>query len=214
MPFRPTSCSASFTSSSLNGLMTASIFFMKPNSPIRVGAKVACYPDPSVAGTVPGPRTACGRASRSRGPFPGQSCRLFLVQQVGSAQASQGVAAGQTKPASQAAVRASDTGARSKRSLAIPLRGGQYAGFDRRNGRHRLQDLGGDLVWVALRVRAPVLEVTPVTVADEAVRDADGRAAVGNAVAEGVDRLGLVLAGQPHVIVRPVNRDVVFARRL
>src|SRR4051794_20161321 len=176
MPFRPTSCSASFTSSSLNGLMTASIFFMKPNSPIRVGAKVACYPDPSVAGTVPGPRTACARASRSHGPFPGQSCR--------------------------------------KRPLAIPLRGGQYAGVDRRNGRHRLQDLGGDLVWVALRVRAPVLEVTPVTVADEAVRDADGRAAVGNAVAEGVDRLGLVLAGQTHVVVRPVDRDVVFARRL
>src|SRR5215472_13367313 len=33
MPCRPTSCSASFTSSSLNGLMTASIFFMRAQNP-------------------------------------------------------------------------------------------------------------------------------------------------------------------------------------
>ena len=37
MPCRPTSCSASFTSSSLNGLMMASIFFMRVQRPGRPG---------------------------------------------------------------------------------------------------------------------------------------------------------------------------------
>src|SRR3954454_6603296 len=38
MPLRPISCSASFTSSSLKGLMTASIFFMRARTPVGTGA--------------------------------------------------------------------------------------------------------------------------------------------------------------------------------
>ena len=45
----------------------------------------------------------------------------------------------------------------------------------------------------------------------EAVRDADRRAAVRHAVVELVDRLRLVEARQPHVVVGPVDRDVLVA---
>src|SRR3954451_21907176 len=73
----------------------------------------------------------------------------------------------------------------------------------RRVGRDRLpllQDPAGDLVRVGERVRAPVLEVPPVLVRDEGVRDPDRRAAVRDAVVELVDRLRLVQTGQPHVV--------------
>src|SRR5262249_60702369 len=63
-----------------------------------------------------------------------------------------------------------------------------------RNGRDRLQDLRSDLVWVALRVRTTVFQVTLVAVVDEGVRHADRSAAVGHAIAERVDQARLVLA--------------------
>src|SRR5205085_10883109 len=65
-------------------------------------------------------------------------------------------------------------------------------------GRHRgdrLEDLRSDLVGVALRVRAAVFQIPLVPVVDEAVGHSDRGTAVGDAIAEGVDRCGLVLAG-------------------
>src|SRR3954452_16172745 len=66
-----------------------------------------------------------------------------------------------------------------------------------RDRRDRLQDLRGDGVGVALRVRAAVFEIAPVgIVLDERVRYADRGAAVGHAIAELVPGRSLVLAGQ------------------
>src|SRR3981189_3432242 len=62
-----------------------------------------------------------------------------------------------------------------------------------RNRCDRLQDLGGDLVGVALRIRTAVFEIALVPVIDEAVRHADRGATVRDAVAELMDRSGLVL---------------------
>src|SRR5215475_11874812 len=78
-----------------------------------------------------------------------------------------------------------------------------------RNRRDRLQDLRSDLVWVALGVRTAIFQIALVAVVDEGVRHADRGATVGNTPAEGVDRRGLVLAGQAHVVVGTIDRDVV-----
>src|SRR5882757_5678728 len=80
-----------------------------------------------------------------------------------------------------------------------------------RNLSDRLQDLRSDLVGVALRVRAAVFQIALVAVVGEGMRHADRSAAVGNAVGEVTDRRRLVLAGQTHVVVRTVDRDVVGA---
>src|SRR5205814_6572319 len=91
--------------------------------------------------------------------------------------------------------------------IASPLgRGRLGAGRDFRDG---LQDLGRDLVGVALRVRTAVFQIALVSVVGEGVRNADRRATVGNAVAELVPGGGLVLAGQALVVVRPVDGNVV-----
>src|SRR5437879_5149152 len=94
-----------------------------------------------------------------------------------------------------------------RRSLIVsPLcRGRLGAGRDFRDG---LQDLGRDLVGVALRVRTAVFQIALVSVVGEGVRNADRRAAVGNAVAELVPGGSLVLAGQALVVVRPVDGNV------
>src|SRR5437879_10563597 len=63
----------------------------------------------------------------------------------------------------------------------------------RRDRCNSLQDLRSDLVGVALRVRPAVFEIAFVAVVYEAVRYPDRCAAVGHAVAELMDRLGLVL---------------------
>src|SRR4030081_3241297 len=76
-----------------------------------------------------------------------------------------------------------------------------------RNGSDRLQYLGSDLVGVALRVRAAIFQIALVAVVGEGMRHPDRGAAVRNTVAEGVDRGGLMLSGQAHVVVRTVNRD-------
>src|SRR6266852_131715 len=68
-----------------------------------------------------------------------------------------------------------------------------------RNRGHRLQDLRSDLVGVALRVRAAVFQVALIAAVGEGMRHADRSAAVGDTVAEGIDRRGLVLARQTHV---------------
>src|SRR5262245_8392402 len=56
MLFRPTSCRASFTSSSLKGLMIASIFFMHPHPDRRVVSAAL----PSVRSRVHGPCQLAG----------------------------------------------------------------------------------------------------------------------------------------------------------
>src|SRR5215467_15227383 len=85
------------------------------------------------------------------------------------------------------------------------------AGRNRRDG---LQDLRSDLVWVALRVRAAIFQIALVAVVDEGMRHADRGTAIGHAIGEGVDRCRLVLAGQAHVVVRTIDRDVVGAGTL
>src|SRR5216684_2764443 len=76
------------------------------------------------------------------------------------------------------------------------LSGGRLG--DGRNRRDRLQDLGSDLVGVALRVRTAVFEIALVAAIGEAVGYADRGAAVRDAISEVADRSGLVLAGQAH----------------
>ena len=66
-----------------------------------------------------------------------------------------------------------------------------------RDGRDRLQDAAGDGVGIALGVRTAIFEVALVTGRHEAVWDADGSPAVGDAPVEFVDRL---------VSWRPVRR--------
>ena len=78
-----------------------------------------------------------------------------------------------------------------------------------RHGVDRLQDPRSDLVGVPLRVRATIFQVALVVVLDEAVRHADRSAAVGHALGEIVDGLGLVQAGQAQVVVRAVDGDVL-----
>src|SRR5882672_4708982 len=80
-----------------------------------------------------------------------------------------------------------------------------------RNLGDRFEDLRSDLVGVALRVRAAVFQIALVAVVDEGMWNADRSAAIGNAVGEGIDRRRLVLAGQAHVVIRTVDRDVVGA---
>src|SRR6516165_2760194 len=74
-----------------------------------------------------------------------------------------------------------------------------------------LQNLGRDLVGVALRVRTTIFQIAFVAVVDKGMRHADRGAAVGDTPAKGVDRGGLVLAGQAHVVVRTIDGDVVGA---
>src|SRR6478609_9609158 len=80
-----------------------------------------------------------------------------------------------------------------------------------RDERDGLEDPRGDLIRVALGVWTAVFEVALVVVLHEAVRHADGSAAVGEAVGELVDRLGLVETGQAKVVVRAVDGNVLLA---
>src|SRR4029079_19373565 len=93
-------------------------------------------------------------------------------------------------------------------TAAAALGGG--ADLADRDGLDSLEDLRGNLVGIALRVGTAIFQIAPVVVLDEAVRHANRCATVGDAVAELVDRGSLVLAGQPHVIVGTVDRDVIF----
>src|SRR5690242_12090035 len=93
-----------------------------------------------------------------------------------------------------------------RRLEAIYLRLRRLRGRNRGDG---LENTAGDLVGVALGVRAAILEIALVAVVDEAVRNADGRATVCNAVVEFVDRLGLVETGETEVVVRSVHGDVL-----
>src|ERR1700756_1511362 len=93
-------------------------------------------------------------------------------------------------------------------SLRAVLLGRRRLGRGRNFG-NRLQDLRSDLVGVVLRVRTAVFEVTLVAVVHEGMRHADRSATVSQAKAELVPGRGLVLAGQPLVVVRTVDGDVV-----
>ena len=67
------------------------------------------------------------------------------------------------------------------------------------------------MVWIALGVWTAVFQVALILVVlNEAVWDADGSATVSNTVGELVDGLGLVQAGEAHVVVWTVNSDVFF----
>ncbi len=72
-----------------------------------------------------------------------------------------------------------------------------------------LEHAARDLVRVALGVRTTILKVALVLVVHEAVGHADRGTAIGDSVAELVDRLGLVESGQTEVVVRTVNGDVL-----
>src|SRR5256885_1290962 len=76
----------------------------------------------------------------------------------------------------------------------------------------RLQNPTRDAVGISLRVRAAILEMAAVAVLDEAGRDADRRAWIGDAVRELVDCRGLVQAGQAQVVLGAVAGDVRGAR--
>src|SRR3954469_6234987 len=76
---------------------------------------------------------------------------------------------------------------RRERVLDQHLRGGRL---------DRLQDAAGDAVGIGHRVGPAIFEVAAVAVAYEAVRDADRRPAVGDAVGEVADRRRFVEAGQ------------------
>src|SRR6266566_3841458 len=67
-------------------------------------------------------------------------------------------------------------------------------------------------LWrIALRVRTAIFEIALVAVIGEAVGYTDRGAAVRDAISEVADRSGLVLAGQAHVVVRAIDRDMIFA---
>merc|ERR1719198_1647767 len=91
--------------------------------------------------------------------------------------------------------------------LLLRLGGLLLLGHDALAG--RLQDARGDAVGVAVRRRAAVLHVALAVLLGVA-RDADRRAAVGDAVLEVVDAAGLVLARKALVVALAVLRDVLL----
>ena len=64
--------------------------------------------------------------------------------------------------------------------------------FYLQNGFDRLNDPSQNLVWIGLGVRTTIFEVALIATVDEAVRNSNRRSTVSHAVAELVDRLGLV----------------------
>src|SRR2546430_2120270 len=68
----------------------------------------------------------------------------------------------------------------------------------------RLQNPTRDAVGISHRVRPAILEIAAVAALDETVRDADRRAAIGDAVRELVDCRGLVQAGRAKVVLGAV----------
>src|ERR1700730_5308694 len=83
-----------------------------------------------------------------------------------------------------------------------------WGGLRLRHRCDRLKNAAGDLVGIAGRVRTPIFEVTFVAVIDETMRHTNGSPAIGQAVVEFVDRLGLVQTGQTQMIVRSIHRDM------
>src|SRR5215831_4584411 len=67
------------------------------------------------------------------------------------------------------------SGSFTRQPLLRPLRRNLGAGRHRRD---RLQDLRGDLVWVALRVRTAIFQIALIAVVDERVRHADRSATI------------------------------------
>ena len=64
--------------------------------------------------------------------------------------------------------------------------------FYLQNGFDRLNDPSQNLVWIGLGVRTTIFEVALIATVDEAVRNSNRRSTVSHAIAELVDRLGLV----------------------
>src|SRR5579872_1510143 len=85
---------------------------------------------------------------------------------------------------------------------------GEKAGLGYRNGMDRLQDAGDDLVRIGFGIRTPVFQVALITVLDEVNGQADGSAAIRQAVAELIDGLGFMQAGQAQVVVGTIDGDV------
>ena len=64
----------------------------------------------------------------------------------------------------------------------------------------KFTDIGG---------RAPILQVA-ITLSGNVTRDTNGSTTVGNTRAESADVSGLVAAGETHVIVVPVDGDMLI----
>ena len=100
----------------------------------------------------------------------------------------------------------------SPRHAGTNLSDGSEPVFNRlRNRCDRAQNLRRDLVGIALGIRTAIFEVSPVAIGDKAVRHADRRTAIGDAIAELMDGLGLVLAGQAQMVVRSVYGNMLIA---
>ena len=76
---------------------------------------------------------------------------------------------------------------------------------------NRLENTTGNQIRVSGGIRTAVFEVALVAIINEAVGDTDRGAAVGETVAELVDRLCLVQTGETQVILWAVNGDVLIA---
>ncbi len=80
--------------------------------------------------------------------------------------------------------------------------------FGEGDGADGFEDSAGDFVGVALGVGAAIFEVALVVIFGHRVGDADGGAAVGDAVAELVPGCGFMFAGEAFVVVGSVDVDV------
>ena len=73
-----------------------------------------------------------------------------------------------------------------------------------------LKDVAGNfLAGVALRVRAAIFQIDAAAVVDIFLREAEGHAAMGDAVVEHVNEPRRMQAGQAHVVVRAMDGDVL-----
>ena len=72
-----------------------------------------------------------------------------------------------------------------------------------------LQDVAGNFLRGALRVRTAIFQIDAAAVVDMFLRDTEGRAAMGDAVVEHVNGPLRMQAGQAHVVVRAINSDVL-----
>ena len=79
------------------------------------------------------------------------------------------------------------------------------------HGIERLQQSRDDLVWIGLGVWSSIFHVTLIAGVHEAVWDTNRCTAVGYTVAELVNRLCFVQAGQPQMVVRSVRRDMLVS---
>jgi hypothetical protein len=71
------------------------------------------------------------------------------------------------------------------------------------------QAAAANVARVALRVRMAIFQIDAAAVIYKLLRDAEGRAAIGDSVAEHVNGPGLMPAGQARMAVRSIAGDVL-----